>query len=149
MNGEREPANAAPLLAEQCRQVRFAGAAVAMARSAEPSSSEAATRRERLDFELLYLLEKEPGLSQRELADRLDISLGKTNYCVKRLIEKGAVKLGNFRASQNKFGYVYILTPKGISQRVAMTQRFLARKVEDYERLKAQIDALERDLAGR
>ena len=100
-----------------------------------------------LDFELLCLLEKEPGLTQRELADRLDISLGKANYCVKGLIEKGAIKLANFRASPDKLGYVYVLTPKGISQRLALTRRFLARKVKEYERLKAQIDALEQDIA--
>src|SRR5262249_22036823 len=133
----------------QCRQTRFAGAAVAMEHSAESSSAEAAARRERLDFELLYLLEKEPGLSQRELADRLDISLGKVNYCVKGLMEKGAIKLANFRASQNKLGYVYVLTPDGISRRLAMTRRFLNRKLKDYERLKAQIDALEQDIAGQ
>lgn len=103
-------------------------------------------RRETLDFELLYLIEKEPGLSQREIADRLDISLGKVNYCLKGLIEKGAIKLGNFRASKSKLGYVYVLTPQGISQRVGLTKRYLARKLAEYERLKAQIETLEREL---
>jgi EPS-associated MarR family transcriptional regulator len=127
--------------------MRFARAAVAMEHPEETSSAEAASRREQLDFELLCLIEKEPGLSQRELADRLDISLGKVNYCVKRLIEKGAIKLANFRASRNKLGFVYVLTPTGISQRLSMTKRFLDRKLKDYERLKAQIDALEQDIA--
>lgn len=116
----------------------------------DPSSTgleqERSARRASLDFDLLYLIEKEPGLSQREIADRLDISLGKTNYCLKALIEKGAVKLGNFRASRTKLGYVYVLTPEGISERIAMTRRFLARKVAEYERLEAQIAALEREL---
>lgn len=102
--------------------------------------------RESLDFELLYLLEKEPGLTQREIAGRLGISLGKVNYCLKGLAEKGAIKLSNFRASAHKLGYVYVLTPKGISQRVGMTRRFLARKLAEYERLKAQIEALEGEL---
>ena len=118
-----------------------------MEQSAEPASAEAARRREQLDFELLFLIEKEPGLSQRELADRLDISLGKVNYCVNGLIEKGAIKLANFRKSRNKLGYVYVLTPEGIGQRLALTKRYLARKLEDYERLKAQIETLEQDIA--
>ena len=109
-------------------------------------SGKGPSRRESLDFELLYLLEREPGLSQRELAARLDISLGKANYCLKGLIEKGAVKIANFRASENKLGYVYVLTPGGISQRAGLTRRFLERKLAQYARLKAQIEALERDL---
>ena len=105
--------------------------------------SEAESRqRESIDFELLYLLEKQPGLSQREMAEQLGVSLGKVNYCLKGLAGKGAIKFGNFRASRNKLRYVYVLTPKGIRQRLAMTQRFLQRKVEEYERLKAQIESL-------
>jgi EPS-associated MarR family transcriptional regulator len=141
--------SARPLVRGSAGQTRFARAAVAMEQPTDPFPAESAARRERLDFELLYLLEKEPGLSQRELADRLDISLGKVNYCVKLLIEKGAIKLGNFRASRDKLGYVYVLTPEGISRRLGMTKRFLARKLRDYERLKAQIDALEQDIADR
>ena len=118
-----------------------------MGKPTEDLSPEAAERRELLDFELLYLIEKEPGLTQRELAERLDISLGKVNYCIKGLAGKGAIKLANFRASSNKLGYVYILTPKGIGQRLALTKRFLARKIADYERLKTQIDTLEQDLS--
>lgn len=110
-------------------------------------SSRAAGRRESLDFELLHLLEQEPGLSQRELAKRLGISLGKVNYCLKGLLEKGAVKLGNFRASRNKLRYVYILTPKGIAQKTTLTRHFLQRKIEEYERLKAQIELLEQTLS--
>jgi EPS-associated MarR family transcriptional regulator len=114
--------------------------------SPDPSQLES---RESLDFELLYLIEKEPGLSQREIAGRLGISLGKVNYCLKGLAGKGAIKLSNFRASPNKLSYVYVLTPKGISQRVGMTRRFLARKLSEYERLKGQIEALERELPER
>lgn len=106
------------------------------------------TPRDSLEFELLYLIETEPGLSQRQIADRLGISLGKTNYCLKALTGKGAIKFANFRASRNKLGYVYVLTPKGVSQRLAMTQRFLQRKLDEYARLKAQIESLERTLPG-
>lgn len=105
------------------------------------------TRRDQLDFELLYLLGKEPGLSQRELADRLGISLGKVNYCLKGLFALGAIKFGNFRQSPNKMRYVYVLTPLGIARKAALTHIFLKRKIEEYERLKMQIEALEDDLS--
>ena len=108
--------------------------------------SETLAVRESVDFELLYLLEREPGLSQRELADRLGISLGRVNYCLKALAEKGAVKVRNFRASKTKLRYAYVLTPTGIAERVGLTQRFLARKLDEYERLKAQIEELRKDL---
>lgn len=105
------------------------------------------TDRETLDFELLHLLETEPRLSQREIAQRLGISLGKTNYCLKGLLAKGAIKLANFRASSNKLGYAYVLTPRGLSDKARLTRGFLARKMNEYERLKAQIEALEQDVA--
>lgn len=135
-----------PSGAGECFSARTA---VAMDQPITPRSEAGTNRRENLDFELLYLIEKEPGLSQREIADRLGVSLGKVNYCLKGLADKGAIKLGNFRASRDKLRYVYVLTPKGISQRIAMTKRFLRRKLEEYERLKAQIEALERDLPDR
>lgn len=104
------------------------------------------SRSESLDYELLSLIEHEPGLSQREMAERLDISLGRVNYCLKALGEKGAVKLANFRASARKLRYVYVLTPRGMSQRLIMTRRFLERKLLEYERLRAQITSLRREL---
>lgn len=102
------------------------------------------SRRESLDFELLYLLETDPGLSQRELAERLGISLGRVNYCIRALLEKGAIKLANYRAAKSKLGYVYVMTPKGIAQRIALSHRFLQRKLTEFERLKAQIESLQR-----
>jgi EPS-associated MarR family transcriptional regulator len=104
---------------------------------------------ESLDFELLSLLEKEPELSQREIAERLDISLGKVNYCLKGLAEKGALKLANFRKSKTKLRYAYVLTPKGLSDRARLTKGFLARKMAEFDRLKAQIEALEREIGSR
>jgi EPS-associated MarR family transcriptional regulator len=106
------------------------------------------SRQESLDFELLYLLEREPGLSQREIAKRLGISVGRANYCLKALLDKGALKLANFKASSNKLGYVYVLTPSGIAARAALTARFLQRKLADYERLRQQIETLQQSLDG-
>src|SRR3569833_2567162 len=106
------------------------------------------TPRDSLEFELLYLIETEPGLSQRQIADRLGISLGKTNYCLKALTGKGAIKFANFKASKNKLGYVYMLTPKGVSRRLAMTQRFLQRKLNKNKHQKTQNKNHKRTLPG-
>lgn len=110
------------------------------------TSGEHLSRQESLDFELLTLLASEPALSQREIAERLGISLGRTNYCLKALMEKGALKLGNFRASRTKLGYAYQLTPGGISRRLSLTRLFLERKLAEYDHLVAQIAALRREL---
>ena len=128
--------------------MHFADTAVAMDQPSAIQAETGTSARETLDFELLYLIEKEPGLSQREIAERLGISLGKVNYCLKALARKGAIKLGNFRASKNKLRYAYVLTPKGIRHRMGMTQRFLQGKLREYERLKAQIESLERELTN-
>ena len=88
-------------------------------------------------------LEGNPELSQRELAKLLGISLGIVNYCLKGLAEKGQVKVRNFRASDNKLRYAYVLTPQGLSAKAAMTARFLKRRVAEFEALKAEIEALE------
>jgi EPS-associated MarR family transcriptional regulator len=90
-------------------------------------------------FRVLRILEQEPDISQRALADRLGLSLGGLNYCLKALIEKGFVKLENFSNSRHKFGYVYILTPAGLIEKAALTGRFLKRKMAEYEALKAEI----------
>ena len=81
-------------------------------------------------------------LTQRELADKLGMSVGGLNYCLNALIDKGFVKMANFSKSKNKFKYVYLLTPLGISKKVALTSRFLKRKMEEYEVLKVEIEAL-------
>jgi EPS-associated MarR family transcriptional regulator len=93
-------------------------------------------------FRLMRILQQNPDLTQRELADLLGISVGGVNYCLKALIEKGLVKMRNFANAKNKFGYVYVLTPRGISEKAAITQRFLQRKMEEYEVLKSEIAAL-------
>lgn len=91
---------------------------------------------------LMRLLQASPDLSQRELAEQMGISLGGLNYCLKALIDKGFVKMANFQNSQNKLKYVYLLTPQGIAEKVALTSRFLKRKIEEYETLKAEIEVL-------
>lgn len=81
---------------------------------------------------MLRILERDPDISQRALADRLGLSLGGLNYCLKALIEKGFVKLGNFSNSRNKFGYVYILTLAGLAEKALLMGRFLKRKIREY-----------------
>lgn len=96
---------------------------------------------------MMRLLEENPDLTQRELAEKLGISVGGMNYCLKALMEKGLVKMRNFAHSKNKFGYVYMLTPSGMAEKAAITNRFLQRKMEEYESLKAEIDAIKQDLS--
>lgn len=93
-------------------------------------------------FRVMRILQENPDLTQRELAERLGISVGGLNYCLKALMEKGLVKMKNFTSSKNKFGYVYVLTPSGISEKAAITHRFLQRKIAEYEALKLEIEAL-------
>ena len=94
-------------------------------------------------YGLLKTLEDNPSLSQRDLAKRLDVSLGKINFCLNALIEKGCLKVNNFRNSDNKLAYAYLLTPKGIEQRACMTVEFLQIKMYEYERLRAEIEELQ------
>ncbi len=91
---------------------------------------------------MLRLLHENPELSQRELGEQVGISLGAVNYCVRALIERGLVKASNFSRNPNKLGYAYVLTPAGIAEKTLLTGRFLKRKLEEYEALKAEIDVL-------
>lgn len=93
-------------------------------------------------YGLLKTLESNPSLSQRDLAKRLGISLGKVNFCLNALIEKGCLKVNNFRNSDNKLAYAYLLTPKGVEQKARMTVEFLQIKVHEYERLRSEIEEL-------
>ncbi len=97
-------------------------------------------------YKLLRLIESRPDATQRELAQALGVSLGKVNYCVNALIEKGLVKARNFRNSHNKLAYAYLLTPRGIEQKTAVTVQFLRRKVSEYESLKREIAELKREV---
>jgi len=100
-------------------------------------------------LELLRLLEQHPDFSQRQLAVALGVSVGKTHYLLKAVLGKGWVKAQNFRRSDNKLGYLYVLTPQGVRQRLQLTQMFLARKESEYEMLKNQIVLLREELAAQ
>ena len=97
-------------------------------------------------FRVMRILQENPDLTQRELAEKLGVSVGGLNYCLKALMDKGWVKMQNFQNSKNKFKYVYLLTPQGIAERVALTSRFLDRKMQEYEALKAEIESLHQDV---
>ena len=99
-----------------------------------------------IHLNLLRYLEGHPQVSQRELASHLGVSLGKTNYCLRALVEQGLVTARNFRDSDHKRAYRYLLTPKGVEAKARITARFLRRKMDEYERLKAEIAALEAEL---
>jgi|GEM_PF-412153 len=96
-------------------------------------------------YKILKLVEAKPDVSQRELAKSLGISLGKTNFCLNALIEKGLLKVTNFRNSQNKLAYMYLLTPNGIEQKSIITLRFLKSKLREYELLQAEIAQLKQE----
>lgn len=98
-------------------------------------------------YRLLKYLESRPGVSQRELARELGVSLGKINYCLRALVERGWVKARNFRNSNHKAGYLYVLTPKGIEEKVAVTSAFLRRKREEYELLTKEIERLTQEVS--
>ena len=97
-------------------------------------------------FRVMRILQENPDLTQRELAEKLGVSVGGLNYCLKALMDKGWVKMQNFQNSKNKFKYVYLLTPQGIVERVALTSRFLDRKMQEYEALKSEIESLHQDV---
>jgi EPS-associated MarR family transcriptional regulator len=94
----------------------------------------------------MRILQENPDLTQRELADKLGMSVGGLNYCLNAMIDKGLVKMQNFSNSKNKFKYVYLLTPIGMAEKVAITTRFLSRKMEEYEALKLEIEALKSEV---
>jgi EPS-associated MarR family transcriptional regulator len=105
-------------------------------------SSRRAKLQEDTYFRLMQLLHDNPHMSQRDMANALGISYGGINYCLNALIEKGFVKIHNFSKNQNKFGYAYLLTPSGISEKIVLTGTFLKRKLQEYDALKAEIKAL-------
>jgi EPS-associated MarR family transcriptional regulator len=96
-----------------------------------------------IHFRVLYLLEDNPELTQRELAQKLGISLGGVNYCLKSLIQIGHIKAGNFSKNPNKSVYLYLLTPQGIAEKAKLTAGFLKRKMVEYHALKKEIDTLQ------
>ena len=99
-------------------------------------------------YKILKRLEADPEISQRELAGELGISLGRVNFCVQALIEKGLIKAKNFRNSKNKKGYAYLLTPRGIEEKAKITVQFLKVKIAEHEALTKEIKSL-REEAGK
>lgn len=97
-------------------------------------------------YELLERLAKEPHASQRRIATRLGVSVGKVNYCLRALMDKGWIKARNFQRSDNKWAYTYLLTPSGAAAKVRLARAFLRRKLDEFERLQHEIEALRREL---
>lgn len=109
-------------------------------------TSRRAKLHEDTNFRLMKILEANSDLSQREMGKALGISFGGINYCLNALVAKGLVKIENFSHNQNKFGYVYLLTPSGIAEKAALTSVFLKRKMEEYEALKLEISLLKSEI---
>lgn len=103
--------------------------------------------KEELDFQLLRQLNEQPAASQRKLAENLGVSVGKLNYCLRALVDRGWVKANNFRRSDNKWAYAYLLTPRGLSAKLRLTSTFLRRKEREFEELQTQISALRIELS--
>lgn len=100
-------------------------------------------------YKILKLIEANPEISQRELAEQLHVSLGKANFCVKALVQIGLIKVNNFRNNKNKMAYMYLLTPKGIEEKTLITLRFLKSKTEEYEALRLIIDELKSETSKK
>lgn len=96
-------------------------------------------------YKILKLVESNPSISQRELAQQLGISLGKVNFCLKALIDVGLLKATNFRNNKNKLAYMYILTPTGVEEKAMITVRFLKHKIHEYTALQAEIEELRKE----
>jgi EPS-associated MarR family transcriptional regulator len=123
------------------------GMAVAWATTRNQRLNNKAKIQEEARFKILRLLHENPELTQRELGERVGVSLGAVNYCLKALIARGLVKAGNFSKSSNKLGYAYVLTPAGISEKALLTGSFLSRKLVEYQALKAEIEVLSSEIA--
>jgi len=100
-------------------------------------------------LQLLKLIERSPGLSQRDLARELGVSLGKTHYVLRALVEKGWVKANNFRRNDNKLAYAYLLTPVGVSEKIRMTRDYLRQKELEYTAIVAEIESLRREVSAQ
>ena len=98
-------------------------------------------------FRVMRLIQAKPHLSQRELAQELGVSLGKANYCLQALVQKGLVKMGNFKSNDNKLAYSYLLTPSGIDEKARLTVSFLKHKLAEYVAIRNEIDELQREVA--
>jgi len=100
-----------------------------------------------IHLQVLRAVESCPGLTQRQLAKELGVSLGKAHYCIKALIDKGLVKMGNFSHNQKKMDYAYLLTPSGIKSKAMLTAHFFERKAAEYAILKSELEKHEKDIS--
>jgi len=100
-------------------------------------------------YKLMRMIEANPEISQRDVARELGISLGKVNYSLRALIQKGWIKATNFKNSNNKAAYMYLLTPRGIEEKAGLSVRFLKIKMQEYERLRVEIEEMRREAAER
>ena len=98
------------------------------------------------EYTILKILEDNPKMTQRQVAKEMGLSLGKTNYIIRALVARGWVKLSNFKRSDNKLGYIYLLTPEGVAKKSILAENFLRRKSEEYNRLKKEIEMLKQEL---
>lgn len=101
---------------------------------------------EEIRYKILKILENNPSIKQREIATLLGVSLGKTNYCIQALIDKGLLKARNFKNNSNKMAYTYLLTPGGLEEKTRLTVQFLRKKIQEYEDLKNEISELQSDV---
>ena len=106
------------------------------------TQKDTAQLQDEIAYKLLKLIEAEPHLSQRDIAQKMGVSLGKTNYCLKALVDKGFIKFQNFYKNKKKSAYIYFLTPQGIEEKTQVTYRFLQRKINEYENIKVEIESL-------
>ncbi len=97
-------------------------------------------------LKLLQEIKKTPEMTQRELSSRLDISLGKVNFLIRTLIDKGFIKANNFKNAKNKYAYLYLLTPRGIEEKTKITCRFLKRKMKEYKQMEEEIRQLKKEV---
>ena len=124
------------------------GAAIGAVRGRqEAETGEVAKLSDEIHYKILQLLESQPEISQRQLSKELGFSLGKANYCIRAMLDRGWIKAKNFKNSRNKIAYVYLLTPAGVEKRAKMAARFLRRKVREYEQLKREIEQLQKEVA--
>ena len=101
-----------------------------------------------INYKLFKMLEAQPNLTQRQMAQEMGISLGKFNYCIKELVKKGFVKVDRFTSSENKAAYLYLLTPRGIEEKAMVTNSFLKRKMAEFEEIKKQIKDLKLEISN-
>ena len=104
------------------------------------------TDEQEIRYRLFKLLDDDTNLTQRQMAEKMGISLGKFNYCLKELVKTGYVKIDRFTSSDNKAAYMYVLTPHGIEQKAKITVKFLKRKMNEYERIEQEIESLKKEV---